>query len=126
MNAMTTVNSGDFCCNRRNHNHLSWLMVRAKHRGLLVLRRSKLGSFDMRTTFLSLTAAGAMATIAALMPANAMTVGAASGVQAAIADTSSLQDARYVCRHRFHTSRRVCWWRPDRPWRHSHWRSRRW
>lgn len=101
-------------------------MARAKHHASLVLRRSKLGSSYMRRIYLSLAATSIFVSAVALMPANAMTVGTASGVQAAIADTSALQDARYVCRHRFHTSRRVCWWQPDRPWRHRHWRSRRW
>ena len=55
-----------------------------------------------------------------------MTVGTASGIQAAIADTSVLDEVAYVCRHRAYSSRRVCWWRPGgyyiRPWR----RYRRW
>ena len=57
-----------------------------------------------------------------------LTVGTASGIQAAIADTSVLDEVAYVCRHRYYSSRRVCWWRPggygDRH-RHRHWR-RRW
>ena len=126
MNAATTANSGCFDLNHRNHNHLLWLMVRAKHHALSVLRRSKLGSMYMRRMVLSLAAAGVIVSAAALAPAGAMTVGTAAGVQAAIADTSALQDVAQICRHRFFTSRRVCWWRPDRPWRHRHWRSRRW
>jgi len=87
-------------------------MVRAKH--------------HMRGIYLSLAAASVIVSAAALAPASAMTVGTVSGVQAALADTGALQDVAYICRHRFHTSRRACWWRPDRPWRHRHWRSRRW
>ncbi|MEX2033912.1 MAG: hypothetical protein WEA28_01830 [Xanthobacteraceae bacterium] len=79
----------------------------------------------MRRTALSLAAAAVIVSAAALAPASAMTVGTVSGVQAAIADTGALQDVAYVCRHRFFTSRRACWWRPDRP-RRRHWRSRRW
>jgi hypothetical protein len=84
----------------------------------------------MRQITLAFTDAAAIASTAALMPASAsaMTVGTASGIKAALADTSLLDEARYVCRHRYYSSRRVCWWVPDRrrPWRHRHWRSRRW
>jgi hypothetical protein len=41
-----------------------------------------------------------------------MTVGTAAGIQAAIAGTSVVDDVAYVCRHRYWSSRRVCWWRP--------------
>ena len=126
MNAAATANSAGFELNHRNHNHLPWLLVGAKRHALSVLRRSKLGSMHMRRIVLSLAAASAIVSAAALAPASAMTVGTVSGVQPAVADTSARQDAAYVCRHRFFTSRRVCWWRPDRPWRHRHWRSRRW
>jgi acetyl-CoA acetyltransferase len=84
----------------------------------------------MRQTFLAFTAASVIASAAALMPAsaNAMTAGTASGLQAAAADVALLDEAAYVCRHRYYSSRRICWWTPDRyrPWRHRHWRSRRW
>jgi hypothetical protein len=61
---------------------------------------------------------------AAAAPSQAMTPGVASGIQSALADTSVLDEARYVCRHRFYTSRRVCWWRPGpyRGWRWRRWR----
>lgn len=76
----------------------------------------------MRRTLLSLTAASAFVSATALLaPAGAMTVGTASGIKAAIEETSVLDDVVYVCRHRYYTSRRVCWWRPGgyswRPWR---------
>ena len=54
-----------------------------------------------------------------------MTVGTASGIQAAIADTSVLDEVAYVCRHRYYSSRRVCWWRAGgyyRPWRYGRYR----
>ena len=65
-----------------------------------------------------------IATAAALSPAQAMTVGTASGIEAALADTSVLDDVVYVCRHRFYSTRRVCWWRPGpyRGWRWRRWR----
>jgi hypothetical protein len=52
-----------------------------------------------------------------------MTVGTAAGIQAAIADTSAVEDVAYVCRHRYYSSRRVCWWTPG--YRRGFWR-RRW
>lgn len=82
----------------------------------------------MRKTLLSLTAATAIVAAASVAPASAMTVGTASGIQAAIADTSVLDEVAYVCRHRYYSSRRVCWWRPGGyggGHRHRHWR-RRW
>jgi hypothetical protein len=74
---------------------------------------------------LSLTAASAIVAAASISPASAMTVGTASGIQAAIADTSVLDEVAYVCRHRYYSSRRVCWWRPGgyyRPWRYGRYR----
>src|SRR5215212_10045463 len=83
----------------------------------------------MRKILLSLTAASAIVAAASVAPASAMTVGTASGIQAAIADTSVLDEVAYVCRHRGYSSRRVCWWRPGgygHGWRHRGWRGRRW
>jgi hypothetical protein len=83
----------------------------------------------MRKLLLSLTAASAIMAAASVVPASAMTVGTAAGIQAAIADTSVLDEVAYVCRHRGYSSRRVCWWRPGGygwGWRHRGWRGRRW
>ncbi len=66
----------------------------------------------MRRALLSLTAASTVLIGAALMPASAMTVGTASGIRAGVAETSSVDQVVYVCRHRYFTSRRLCWWRP--------------
>jgi hypothetical protein len=71
---------------------------------------------------LSFTAASAIVSAAALLaPASAMTVGTAPGINAALEQTSVLDPVVYVCRHRYYSSRRVCWWRPGgyswRPWR---------
>jgi hypothetical protein len=81
----------------------------------------------MRKILLSLTAASAIVAAASVAPASAMTVGTAAGIQAALADTSVLDEVAYVCRHRGYSSRRVCWWRPGGygGWRHRGWR-RRW
>jgi len=79
----------------------------------------------MRKVLLSLTAASAIVAAASIAPASAMTVGTASGIQAAVDEAALLQDVAYVCRHRYYSSRRVCWWRPGgyyRPYR----RWRRW
>jgi hypothetical protein len=80
----------------------------------------------MREILLSLTAASAIVAAASVVPASAMTVGTAAGIQAALADTSALEDVAYVCRHRYYSSRRVCFWRPGgygwrRGWRHRRW-----
>jgi hypothetical protein len=72
----------------------------------------------MRRILLSLTAASAIVSAAALLaPAGAMTVGTASGMQAALDETSALDEVVYVCRHRYYSSRRVCWWKPNYSWR---------
>jgi hypothetical protein len=79
----------------------------------------------VRKILLSIAAASVIVAAASVTPASAMTVGTAAGIQAAIDNTSSLEDVAYVCRHRYWSSRRVCWWRPGgfyRPWR----RWRRW
>ena len=76
----------------------------------------------MRKTLLSLTAASAIVAAASIVPASAMTVGTASGIQAAIDGTSAVEDVAYVCRHRYYSSRRVCWWTPS--YRYRGWRYR--
>ena len=74
----------------------------------------------MRRIVLSLTAASAIVVAVSLAPhrADAMPAGTVADIQAALADSSLVVDVAYVCRHRFYTSRRVCWWRPNyRRWR---------
>jgi hypothetical protein len=82
----------------------------------------------MRKTLLSLTAASAIVAAApiAIAPASAMTVGTASGIQAAIDGASAIEDVAYVCRHRYYSSRRVCWWTPSYRYRGWRYRYRRW
>lgn len=71
---------------------------------------------------LSLVAATMIVGAAPLAPAGAMAVGTAAGIQAAIDDAAMMRDAAYVCRHRYYSSRRVCWWRPTyRSWRRRWW-----
>jgi lipopolysaccharide biosynthesis regulator YciM len=74
----------------------------------------------MRRLLLSLAAASAIVASASVVPASAMTVGSAPALEAALADQSLVQDATYTCRHRFYTSRRLCWWHPS--YRRWHWR----
>jgi phage terminase large subunit-like protein len=74
----------------------------------------------MRKILLSIATASAIVAAASVAPASAMTVGTAAGIQAAIDGTSAVEDVAYVCRHRYWSSRRVCWWRPGgfyRPYR---------
>jgi len=81
----------------------------------------------MRKILLSLAAASAIVAATSVIPASAMTVGTASGIQAAIADTSMLDEVVYVCRHRGYSSRRVCWWRPGGYYGYRrYWHYRRW
>lgn len=78
----------------------------------------------MRRILLSFAVASAIVSAAAIAaPARALTVGTASTMRAALEETGMLNEVAYVCRHRYYTSRRVCWWRPDgRSW----WPWRRW
>ena len=78
----------------------------------------------MNRTILSLAAAAAIASTAALLPsrASAMGVGTASAIEIAVAGASMLEDVALVCRHRGWRSRRVCWRTYPRRWRYY----RRW
>ena len=73
----------------------------------------------MRKFLLSLVAASALVAVVPAAPASAMNVGTAAAIQAAIDDEALVQDAAYVCSHRWRTSRRLCYWRPSyrRVWR---------
>jgi hypothetical protein len=93
----------------------------------------------MRRTMLSAAAALALLTAGALLPdrAEAMTINAPVGLQAAIGDRLA-QDAAYICRRAWRCGyygcgwRRACYWGPGpyygygygpRPyWGHRHWR----
>ena len=84
----------------------------------------------MNRTLLSLAAAAAIVSAATLLPtrADAMGVGTAAAIDVAMADIGMVEDARYVCRHRVYSSRRVCFWaggrryyRPYRSYRRYRW-----
>ena len=77
----------------------------------------------MRKILLSIAASSAILAAASVTPASAMSLGGtAAAIQAAIADEALLQDAAYVCRHRWRSSRRVCWWTPGHRRYHRRWR----
>jgi hypothetical protein len=85
----------------------------------------------MRKTILATAAALAVMTAATLAPANAMSLSAPAGVQAAIEDMNMTQDAAYVCRRVWtgYGWRRSCYWTGPRRgyWRHRPYRGyRRW
>ncbi len=76
----------------------------------------------MRSILISLAAASTILLGAAAgAPARAMSVGPGCGNAAAFDATNALDQVVYVCKHRYYSSRRVCWWRPGgytwRPWR---------
>ncbi len=84
----------------------------------------------MRRLLIAITAAAAVLSAVGVTTgrADAMTVGTASGVRAAMEDVAAMQDVAYVCRHRYYTSGRYCFWtgyrvyRPYRYWRYRRWR----
>ncbi|HZQ11576.1 MAG TPA: hypothetical protein VFB31_02070 [Pseudolabrys sp.] len=88
----------------------------------------------MRRTMLVAAAALALSA-GALLPgrAEAMTVAAPVGMQAAIGDTLT-QDVAYVCQPVWRCGywgcgwRRACWWTGPGPyyWRHRYWRRHYW
>jgi hypothetical protein len=89
----------------------------------------------MRRFLLSLAAAAIVSIASFSAPvtqAQAMTPGIAAGVLGALEDNKATEEVRYVCRHRWQSSRRVCWWTPGRPYYrpyyrpHRAWRHRRW
>ena len=91
----------------------------------------------MRNRLNTLLASGAvMAALAfASTNANAMTLPAPSGISAALAQTSPIQQAAYVCRPVWRCGywgcgwRRACWWGPGYGYGYGHgyrWGSHRW
>jgi hypothetical protein len=71
----------------------------------------------MRKLVCALAAAAAISALP-LGQASAVTLGGTAGLQSAASGLAAVQDVRYVCRHRYYSSRRVCWWEPSyrRPW----------
>jgi len=78
----------------------------------------------MRKILVAAAASAAIVTTAGLVVdrADAMTLTAQSGVQAAADSTNLAQDVRWVCRYHWN-GRRSCWWEPShrRSWRYRHW-----
>ena len=76
----------------------------------------------MRKIVLSLAAVSAIAVGIVASPAAAMPIGSATAIENAIADQALVEDAAYICRHRYYSSRRFCYWRPTyRAWRRRYW-----
>ena len=71
----------------------------------------------MRRMLLSLIADAAIVAAVALtpQPVGALPSGTLAGVRAAVSGADLSERIAYVCRHRYYTSRRVCWWRPGKP-----------
>jgi hypothetical protein len=71
----------------------------------------------MRRTFAFLAAITAAVSLSLLLTtgASAVTVGTASGVKRALAETNAVEQVVRVCRHRFWTSRRFCYVDRSRP-----------
>ena len=71
----------------------------------------------MRRTFAFLAAITAAVSLSLLLTtgASAVTVGTASGVKRAAAETSAVEKVVRVCRHRFWTSQRYCYTDRSRP-----------
>ena len=79
----------------------------------------------MRKLVLSAAAASAFLLAGANAPVNAAVgITAAPSMQIAVDNANAVEEVRYVCRHRYYSSRRVCWWQPRpriyRPYRHYH------
>lgn len=80
----------------------------------------------MKRVLFSLAAAAAIAASALTLPnrAEALGVGAAAAMDDALHESSLIEESAYVCRHRWRTSRRVCWWtaprRYFRPYRYHY------
>lgn len=78
----------------------------------------------MRTLVLSLTAATAILAAVSALPAGAITLRAVPGLKAATADVSDLTEVVYICKQRYWSGKRYCYWRPGGyRWR---WRWRWW
>jgi hypothetical protein len=79
----------------------------------------------MRRFLLSLAAAAIVSIASFSAPgtqAQAMTPGTAAGVLGALEDNRVAEEVRYVCRHRWRSSRRVCWWQGGRPYYRPYYR----
>lgn len=125
MNGRPTPNSETLLLNIWNSSLLAVLngLLKKKMRSVHVKNEPQEGP-EMRRFLLSLAAASAIVSAASLAPASAMTVGTASGVRAAIEDTSVLDEVRYVCRHRYYSSRRACFWQPGYRYYRPYYRGR--
>jgi hypothetical protein len=65
--------------------------------------------------YFAFAAVAATITLLPIHTGNAMTVGTASGIQQSLVTTSAIEKVVRVCRHRFWTSKRVCYVDRSRP-----------
>jgi hypothetical protein len=65
--------------------------------------------------YFAFAAVAAAITLLPVHAGNAMTVGTAAGIQQSLVTTSAIEKVVRVCRHRFWTSKRVCYVDRSRP-----------
>jgi len=82
--------------------------------------------FQMRKLLPTAIAACALLSAAGWTPAGAMAVGSAAGLRAAAAEAGAVEPVVYICKQRYWSGKRYCYWRPGGyRWR-WHWRAPRW
>jgi hypothetical protein len=82
------------------------------------------GLFRMRKLLLTLVAACAVVFAACSAPAAVMSAGTAPGLKAAATAASPVTEAVYICKQRYWSGKRYCYWRPGGY--HWRWRWRWW
>ena len=80
----------------------------------------------MNRTLRSLVAVTAIVSAATLLPSRADAMSVAAAMQMAFEDMSALENAAYICRHHYYSSRRACWWAPGRHYYRPYRYYRRW
>lgn len=80
----------------------------------------------MRKLGFSLIAACSIMVAAAALPARAMTATTAAGLKSAVVDSSAATPVVYICKQRYWSGRRYCYWRPGGYRWHWRWRWPRW
>ena len=78
----------------------------------------------MRKFLLILTAAGAIASVTPSAPAGAMPLASNSDLKTATAPVRPVEPVVYICKQRYWSGKRYCYWRPGGY--HWRWRWRLW
>ena len=77
----------------------------------------------MRKFLLILTTAGTLASVAAANPAGAVPIAPAPYFKSAASHVRPLEPAVYICKQRYWSGKRYCYWRPGGyRWRWRLWR----